>query len=198
MILSWRLYLLLAFSLFYTYFIAACDYAREKRNQEKQQVINSLPPILRPKTRKARELAAIGHFQQKIRPRRYIDTFKFNRKKWARKEAVLNPFLFGNTKNLSQINQQAPPKQGPRRSSSEPMDSVDGASYGPESLMNVFGNSSNVREEEEGTSPHTIELQFKADKSAMSQASSNEKPGKKVWARKQFEDRKSEKGGKRS
>ncbi|KAK2557065.1 Myosin-IIIb [Acropora cervicornis] len=172
---------------------AACDYAREKRNQEKQQVINSLPPILRPKTRKARELAAIEHFQQKIRPRRYIATVKFKRKKWARKEAVLNPFLFGNTKSLSQTDQQEP---GP--SSSEPMDSLDAASYGPEALMDAFGSSPNAREKEEGTSPQTIELQFQGRKSVLSPTSSKEKPGKKVWARKKFEDRKSEKGGKRS
>lgn len=172
---------------------AACDYAREKRNQEKQQVINSLPPILRPKTRKARELAAIEHFQQKIRPRRYIETVKFKRKKWARKEAVLNPFLFGNTKSLSQTDQQEP---GP--SSSEPMDSVDAASYGPESLMDAFGSSPNAREKEERISPQTIGLQFQGSKSGLSPTSSKEKPGKKVWARKKFEDRKSEKGGKRS
>lgn len=156
-------------------------------------MINSLPPILRPKTRKARELAAIEHFQQKIRPRRYIETVKFKRKNWARKEAVLNPFLFGNTKSLSQTDQQEP---GP--SSSEPMDSVDAASYGPESLMDPFGSSPNAREKEEGTSPQTIGLQFQGSKSGLSPTSSKEKPGKKVWARKKFEDRKSEKGGKRS
>lgn len=161
-------------------------------------MINSLPPILRPKTRKARELAAIEHFQQKIRPRRYIETVKFKRKKWARKEAVLNPFLFGNTKSLSQINQQDPPKQEPGPSSSEPMDYLDGASYSPGSLMDAFVNSRNAREEEEGTLPQTIELQFRGSKSVSSPTSSKEKPGKKVWARKKFEDRKSEKGGKRS
>ena len=39
-----------------------------KKIQEKQKKLNSLPPILRPKNKKSRELAAVTHFQQKIRP----------------------------------------------------------------------------------------------------------------------------------
>ena len=73
---------------------AACKYARDKKIQEKQQKLNSLPPILRPKNKKSRELAAVAHFQQKIRPRRFVDTDKLNRKQWARTEVALNPFLY--------------------------------------------------------------------------------------------------------
>ena len=73
---------------------AACKYARDKKIQEKQQKLNSLPPILRPKNKKSRELAAVTHFQQKIRPRRFVDTDKLNRKQWARTEVALNPFLY--------------------------------------------------------------------------------------------------------
>ena len=73
---------------------AACKYARDKKIQEKQQKLNSLPPILRPKNTKSRELAAVAHFQQKIRPGRFVDTDKLNRKQWARTEVALNPFLY--------------------------------------------------------------------------------------------------------
>lgn len=190
---------------------AACNYTREKREQEKQQVINSLPPILRPKTAKARELAAVEHFQHKIRPRRYIDTMKFNRKKWARKEVVLNPFLFGNSGSLSQINQQISMKARPSQSSSESVEAVDGASHLPNSLMDAFDFSPNMREEvatrdysffasDLTISPESTKrgMQFPENKVVMSPKSSTEKPVKKIWAKKKFEDGKSVKGGKRS
>ena len=76
---------------------AACKYTRGKKLQEKQNKLNSLPPILRPKNKKSRELAAVAHFQLKIRPRRFVDTDKLNRKEWVRTEVALNPFLHEQT-----------------------------------------------------------------------------------------------------
>ena len=63
---------------------------RYRRNKK----LNSLPSILRPKNKRFRELAAVAHFQQKIRPGRFVDTDKLNRKQWARTEVALNPFLY--------------------------------------------------------------------------------------------------------
>ena len=82
---------------------AACKYARDQRLQEKQKTLNSLPSILRPKNKKSRELAAVAHFQQKIRPRRFVDTDKLNRKQWARTEVALNPFLYGKKDELTMV-----------------------------------------------------------------------------------------------
>ena len=63
---------------------------RYRRNKK----LNSLPSILRPKNKRFRDLAAVAHFQQKIRPGRFVDTDKLNRKQWARTEVALNPFLY--------------------------------------------------------------------------------------------------------
>jgi len=192
---------------------AACKYAREKRQQEKQQVINSLPPILRPKTRKSRELAAVAHFQQKVRPRRYVDTFKFNRKKWARKEVAMNPFLYGKGKELSQGRRQKPLKAQPAKSNSDPEETLDGAPPGPESLMHLFGSNSDARDggasqaltsngsfvvSDLDSSFQANGFQYHEAKREVTSTSVVKKPVKKVWAKKRFADNKAEKGRKRS
>ena len=47
---------------------AACKYARDKKLQEKQKKLNSLPPILRPKNKKSGDLAAVAHFSRRFVP----------------------------------------------------------------------------------------------------------------------------------
>ena len=84
---------------------AACKYARNKKLQEKQKKLNSLPPILRPRNKKSRELAAVAYFQQKIRPGRFLDTDKLNRKQWTTTEVALNPFLYGKKDELTMVRQ---------------------------------------------------------------------------------------------
>lgn len=136
----------------------------------------------------------MAHFQQKVRPRRYIDTFRFNRKKWARKEVAINPFLYG--KN--------PLKSRPTTSSSDPENS---ASPVPDSLLDVFGNSPDVTDGETGqalTSDGSFvgELKMPSQRTGLQyqdvRASVGRKPMKKVWAKKKFSDDKAEKGKKRS
>ena len=120
---------------------AACKYARDKKLQEKQKKLNSLPPILRPKNKKSRELAAVAHFQQKIRPGRLVDTDKLNRKQWARTEVALNPFLYGKKDELTMV-RQSPLKT--LQSNDDPDESLDGAFSFPQSLSDAFGNSPDV------------------------------------------------------
>ena len=151
----------------------------------------------------------MAHFQQKVRPRRYIDTFKFNRKKWARKEVALNPFLYGRKDELSEgeFRPQSPLKTQQMSNSSDPNESVDGASHvpAPDSLVDLFANLDetdgaagkdmtsdySVVENALETSPRRNGLREVSSKSAA------EKPAKKVWAKKRFADRKAEKGKKR-
>ena len=120
---------------------AACKYARDKKLQEKQKKLNSLPPILRPKNKKSRELAAVAHFQQKIRPGRLVDTDKLNRKQWARTEVALNPFLYGKKDELTMV-RQSPLKT--LQNNDDPDESLDGAFSLPQSLSAAFGNSPDV------------------------------------------------------
>lgn len=136
----------------------------------------------------------MAHFQQKVRPRRYIDTFRFNRKKWARKEVAINPFLYG--KN--------PLKSQPTTSSSDPENSTSPV---PDSLLDVFGNSPDVTDGETGqalTSDGSFvsELKMPSQRTGLQyqdvRASVGRKPMKKVWAKKKFSDDKAEKGKKRS
>ena len=186
--------------------IAACKYAREKQQQEKQEAINSLPPILRPKTKQSRELAAMAHFQQKIRPRRHIDTFRFSRKKWARKEVAMNPFLYGKKDELSQFRRPTPLIAQPTEPNSDLKETVDGASPVPNSLMDLFTTSPDV--EDGGSaltvpsdleiSPRRNELQYQETRGVMASTPVVKKPVKKVWAKKKFADSKIEKGRKRS
>lgn len=204
------------FVLFWLFFvfIAACKYVHEKRQQEKQQAINALPPILRPKTKTSRELSAVAKFQQKVRPRRYIDTFKFSRKKWARKEVALNPFLYGKKDELSEaeFRRQSPLKTQRMSSSSDPNEGVDGASHipAPDSLVNLFAyldvrdgaaghdisGDYSVVESDLETSPQRNGLRFQKTKGEVSSKSAAEKPAKKVWAKEKVADRKAEKGKK--
>ena len=120
---------------------AACKYARDKKLQEKQKKLNSLPPILRPKNEKSRELAAVAHFQQKICPRRFVDTDKLNRKEWSRIEVALNPFLYGKKDEMTMV-RQSPLKTV--QSNDDPDESLDGAVSFPQSLSAAFGNSPDV------------------------------------------------------
>lgn len=108
---------------------AACKYARDKKMQEKQKKLNLLPPILRPKTKKSRELAAVAHFQHKIRPRRPVDTDKYNRKQWARTDVAVNPFLYGKKNELTELTmvRQSPLKT--LQSNDHPEESLDGAFF---------------------------------------------------------------------
>ena len=108
---------------------AACKYARDKKLQEKQKKLNSLPPILRPKTKKSSELAAVAHFQ-KIRPRRFVDTDKLNRKQRTRTEVALNPFLYGKKDELTMVRQS--PLKTPQ-SNDHPDETLDGAFSFPQS-----------------------------------------------------------------
>ena len=103
---------------------AACKYARDKKLQEKQKKLNSLPPIFRPRNKKSRQLAAVAHFQQKIRPGRFVDTDKLNRKQWATTEVALNPFLYGKKDELTMV-RQSPLKT--LESNDDPDESLDGA-----------------------------------------------------------------------
>lgn len=146
----------------------------------------------------------MAHFQQKVRPRRYIDTFRFNRKKWARKEVAINPFLYGNREELSLVRRQNPLKSQPTTSSSDPENS---ASPVPDSLIDVFGNSPDVTDGETGqalTSDGSFvsELKMPSQRTGLQyqdvRASVGRKPMKKVWAKKKFSDDKAEKGKKRS
>lgn len=182
---------------------AACKYARDKKIQEKQKKLNSLPPILRPKTKKSRELAAVAHFQQKIRPRRFVDTDKFNRKQWARTEVAINPFLYGKKDELTMV------RQSPLRtllSNDDPEENLYGASPLPQSLSAAFGNSPDVTDAGPGqTSDRELHFGQGGRNEGLNQgrddtvaaASGLEKP-KKVWAKKRFVDKKADKAKKRS
>lgn len=175
---------------------AACKYARDRKLQEKQKKLNSLPPILRPKTKKSRELAAVAHFQQKIRPRRFIDTDKFSRKQWARTEVAMNPFLYGKKEDLTVM------KALQTKTKDSPKESLD-AAY-PQSLSAAFGNSHDVTD---GGLGHNTAMSDKVDNSngllnqetnsTTMPTSGREKP-KKIWAKKKFAEDKVEKAKKRS
>ena len=165
--------------------------------------MNSLPPILRPKTKKSRELAAVAHFQQKIRPRRFVDTDKFNRKQWARTEVAMNPFLYGKKEELTMV-RQSPLKALQTKSNDDPEESLGGASPLPQSLSAAFGTSPDVTDAGPG---QDWDLDFgqgirngsqnQERDNAVATTSGLEKP-KKVWAKKKFADNKAEKAKKRS
>lgn len=172
-----------------------------------------MPPILRPKTKKSRELAAIAHFQQKIRPRRQIDTFRFSRKKWARKEVAMNPFLYGNNDELSQFRRQTPLIAQPTEANSDLRETVNGASPVPESSLDLFTNNPDVKDggagkaltSDIGLLPSELEISTRRNESQCQETTGEvastsvvKKPVKKVWAKKKFADSKVEKGRKRS
>lgn len=168
-------------------------------------MMNSLPPILRPKTKTSRELAAVAHFQQKIRPRRFVDTDKFNRKQWARTEVAMNPFLYGKKDELTMV-RQSPLKGLETKDKNNPEESFDGASPLPQSLSDAFGNSSDVTDAGPGqineinlefTQGIGNELRNQETKNTVTSPSGREKP-KKVWAKKKLADDKAEKAKKRS
>ncbi|XP_022798205.1 unconventional myosin-XVI-like [Stylophora pistillata] len=176
---------------------AACKYARERKLQEKQKKQNSLPPILRPKTKKSRELAAVAHFQEQIRPRRSVDTDKYNRKAWARTEVAMNPFLYGKKENLTIM------KALQKETTKESRKSLDAAF--PQSPSAAFGNSNDMTDA--GPEQITVvidrvddvgELMNQETYTTTTQKSGREKPGKKVWAKKKFAEDKAEKAKKRS
>lgn len=151
----------------------------------------------------------MSRFQQKVRPRRYIDTFRFNRKKWARKEVALNPFLYGST-DISQIQRQTSVNTSPRKSTSDPEEALGGASPVPKSLSNVFGNSTDVMDGGAGQSPSMNGSLVSSDQeissprngfhhhNGMASSPVVEKPDKKVWAKQKVADNKTRKGKKRS
>lgn len=151
----------------------------------------------------------MSRFQQKVRPRRYIETFRFNRKKWARKEVALNPFLYGST-DISQIQRQTSGNTSPRKSTSDPEEALGGASPVPKSLSNVFGNSTDVMDGGAGQSPSMNGSFVVSDQeissprngfhhqNGLASSSIVEKPDKKVWAKQKVADNKTRKGKKRS
>ena len=181
---------------------AACKYARDKKLQEKQKKLNSLPLILRPKNKKSRELAAVAHFQQKIRPRRFVDTDKLNRKQWARTEVALNPFLYGKKDELTMV-RQSPLKT--LQSNDNPDESLDGAFSFPQFLSAAFGNSPDVPD---GGPEQTSERELYFGQGVWNGAQNQGRgdavdasPGlkqKKVWAKKRFVDTKADKAKKRA
>lgn len=185
---------------------AACKYARDKKMQEKQKKLNSLPPILRPKTKKSRELAAVANFQHKIRPRRPVDTDKYNRKQWARTDVAMNPFLYGKKYELTELTmvRQSPLKT--LQSNDHPEEGLDGAFPFPQSLSDTFGESSDVTDAGP-VMPGDRELHFgqgvlngvqnQERDDAEATASGLAKP-KKVWAKKNLADRKADKAKKKS
>ena len=176
------------------------------KGYRKDKKLNSLPPILRLKNKKSRELAAVAHFQQKIRPRRFVDTDKLNRKEWARTEVALNPFLYGKKDELTMVRQR-PLKTV--QSNDDADESLNGAFSFPQSLSAGFGNSPDVSD---GGSPEQTsdrELHFgqrvwngaqdegRGDADAVETSSGLQKP-KKVWAKKKFVDTKADKAKKRA
>ncbi|KAL9962674.1 hypothetical protein ACROYT_G031796 [Oculina patagonica] len=185
---------------------AACKYARDKKLQEKQKMLNSLPAILRPKTKNAREMAAVAHFQQQIRPRRFVDTDKFNRKQWARTEVAMNPFLYGKKEELTMV-RQSPLKALQTKDKDDPGECFDGASPMPQSLSDAFGNSSDVTDAGPGQMSETnldfaqgivnVSQNQETRNTVVTSTSGLEKP-KKVWAKKKVADDKAEKAKKRS
>ena len=182
---------------------AACKYARDKKLQEKQKKLDSLPPILRPKTKKSRELAAVAHFQEKIRPRRVVDTKNLNRKQWARTEVALNPFLYGKKEELTMV-RQSPLKT--LQSNDDPDESLDAAFAFPQSLSAAFGTSPDVPD---GGPEQTSDREFyfgqgvwngaqnQGRGDAVATSSGLQKP-KKVWAKKKHVDTKADKAKKRA
>lgn len=169
-------------------------------------MLNSLPPILRPKTKKSRELAAVAHFQQKIRPRRFVDTDKFTRKQWARTEVAMNPFLYGKKEELTMV-RQSPLKALQTKDKDDPEDSFSGASPLPQSLSAAFGNSSDVTDAGPGQIAESNSdfalgigsgLQNQETKNTVVTSPTGSEKPKKVWAKKKFADEKAEKAKKRS
>lgn len=169
-------------------------------------MLNSLPPILRPKTKKSRELAAVAHFQQKIRPRRFVDTDKFNRKQWARTEVAMNPFLYGKKEELTMV-RQSPLKALQTKDKEDPGESFDGASPLPQSLTATFGNGSDATDAGSGQISETNldfaqgignELQNQETRNTVVTSTSGLEKPKKVWAKKKVADDKAEKAKKRS
>ena len=145
----------------------------------------------------------MAHFQQKIRPRRFVDTDKFNRKQWARTEVALNPFLYGKKDELTMI-RQSPLKT--LHSNDDPEENLYGASPFPQSLSAAFGNSPDVTDAGPGqTSDKELHFgqgvwngaQNQGKDDAVATASGLEKP-KKVWAKKRFVENKADKAKKRS
>lgn len=178
-------------------FPAACKYARERKLQEKQKKQNALPPILRPKTKKSRELAAVAHFQEQIRPRRSVDTEKLNRKAWARMEVVMNPFLYGKKENLTIM------KVLQKETNGESRKSLDTAS--PKSPSAVFGNNNDMTDGDPEQITVVIdkvddvgEMLSQETHTTTIQKPGREKPGKKVWAKKKHAEDKADKAKKKS
>ena len=178
---------------------AASKYARDKKIQQKQKKLYSLPPILRPKNKKSRELTAVAHFQQKIRPGRFVDTDKLNRKQWARTEVALNPFLYGKKDELTMVRQSLLKKHF--RATTTPMKASMALSLFPSpcrphlaiALTSRMGDLSRpvrgncILDKESGMGP----------KIAVATSSGLQKP-KKVWAKKRFVDTKADKAKKRA
>ena len=148
----------------------------------------------------------MAHFQQKIRPRRFVDTDKLNRKKWARTEVVLNPFLYGKKDELTMVRQR-PLKTV--QSNDDADESLNGAFFFPQSLSAAFGNSPDVSVGGPPEKTSDRELHFgqgvwnvaqdegRGDADAVATSSGLQKP-KKVWAKKKFVDTKADKAKKRA
>ena len=88
---------------------AACKEAREKRKVRKISTGDKVTsPNPRPGTdtdlKRSRELEAVAKYEKQIRPGKYVDTFRFRRQGWARKEVVVNPFMYGAGQELVAIN----------------------------------------------------------------------------------------------
>ena len=145
----------------------------------------------------------MAHFQQKIRPRRFVDTDKLNRKQWARTEVALNPFLYGKKDELTLV-RQSPLKA--LQSNDGPEESLDGASSFPQSLSAAFGNSPDVTDGgPEQASDRELHFGQGVRNGAQNQGRddavatvSGPQKSKKVWAKKNFVDSKADKAKKRS
>jgi len=79
----------------YCYSAAALDMAKERRRQAREKCGERTPPILRAKIGKSRQVIAVSAWEKQVRPKRYIDSFKFGRRDWARKKVSFNPFEYG-------------------------------------------------------------------------------------------------------
>ena len=181
---------------------SCCKYARDKKIQEKQKKLNSLPPILHPKNKKIPRAGSCGAFQQKIRPGRFVDTDKLNRKQWARTEVALNPFLYGKKDELTMVH-QSPLKT--LQSNDNPDESLDGAFSFPQFLSAAFGNSPDIPDGgPEQTSERELYFGQGVWNGAQNQgrgdavATSSGLIPKKVWTKKRFVDTKADKAKKRA
>lgn len=111
------------------------------RRHEREKRGDRTPPILRAKIGKSRQVITVETWEKKVRPRYYIDSFKYRRRGWARKKVSVNPFEFGGQSHLEKSKAENPRLR--TQSSPEELESVTrtdefGAENEPD---DVFENS---------------------------------------------------------